>query len=100
MKDLHIHTIYSDGEHSPNEIIEYCINNNIDTISFTDHDNISSYNNIDLKYINDNRIKIVPGIEMTAKVDVGQMHILGYYIDIYNNFFSINNRFRWRGISI
>lgn len=84
MKDLHIHTIYSDGEHSPNEIIEYCINNNIDTISFTDHDNISSYNNIDLKYINDNRIKIVPGIEMTAKVDVGQMHILGYYIDIKN----------------
>ena len=35
--DFHIHTNYSDGGKSYNEIIDECIKNNIKYISITDH---------------------------------------------------------------
>ena len=38
--DLHVHTIYSDGEKTPLEILEMCNKNNISTVAITDHGNI------------------------------------------------------------
>ena len=40
--DLHIHSNYSDGVKSPEEIIKTAIKDNIKYISITDHDSISS----------------------------------------------------------
>src|SRR5574344_595965 len=80
MIDLHIHSIYSDGEYSPDELINKCLNNGITTISITDHNRIDAYKNMKLgKYIN-----LIPGIELSAKASKGQIHILGYGIDINN----------------
>ena len=39
--DLHIHSNYSDGIKSPEEIIDSAIKDNIKYISITDHDSIS-----------------------------------------------------------
>ena len=36
--DMHMHTVYSDGDLEPNELIERAINSKIGTISITDHD--------------------------------------------------------------
>lgn len=36
--DLHVHSYYSDGTISPTEIIETAINNNVELISITDHE--------------------------------------------------------------
>lgn len=81
--DLHMHSTYSDGELTPKELIEKCINKNIKHISITDHDTLEG--NIEvLKIVKDYNIKYTTGIELSAKVDHGRMHILGYNIDIYN----------------
>ena len=40
--DLHIHSSYSDGCKTPEEIIDSAIKNKIKYISITDHDSISS----------------------------------------------------------
>ena len=84
--DLHTHTIYSDGEFTPNELIELAIKNNIGTIAITDHDTIEGIKKVDYNdpLIIDNGIKVIKGIELSAKVDKGQMHILGLDIDIKN----------------
>lgn len=82
--DLHMHSSYSDGDLSPDELIKECIKNNIKTISITDHDTIEGNKNISLKYKNNDEIKIISGIELSARVSVGTMHILGYDIDINN----------------
>lgn len=87
--DLHTHTYYSDGEMSPNELLKYAAKNNVGTISITDHDTILGLKNIMYSYGYGNGcaaeyVKIIPGIELSAKVDKGRMHILGYGIDINN----------------
>jgi len=85
--DLHAHTNYSDGELSPDELIELAINNNVGILAITDHDTIEGVKNITYRPKN---IQIINGIELSAKVDVGTMHILGYDIDIEN--IDLNNK--------
>lgn len=90
--DLHTHTTASDGEYSPNDLIEKAIKQNVGTIAITDHDTINGIKQIDRNdsLIVDSKIKIINGIEMSAKVSKGQMHILGLDIDINNN--ELNNK--------
>lgn len=82
--DLHTHTNYSDGDLSPQELIRLAIEKRIGTLGITDHDTINGIKKIDKSdpLIIDSGIKIIDGIELTAKVSKGRMHILGYDIDI------------------
>lgn len=86
MIDLHIHTTASDGEFSPTEIVNKAINMGLTHIAITDHDTVNGLNEA-ISYGKDKDIKIIPGVELNAKVDLGQMHILGYYIDYTNRDF-------------
>lgn len=85
MKDLHIHSVYSDGELTINEIIEKVKENNVDFFSITDHDIIIGSKEIVLNNLHHkNNLKFVTGIELSAKIDKGKCHILGYNYDINN----------------
>lgn len=79
--DLHTHTCFSDGELTPDELIKLAIKNNVGTLAITDHDTIDGLNNITYIY---NDIHVIPGIELSAKIDKGTMHILGLNIDKNN----------------
>lgn len=79
--DLHIHSNYSDGTMSPEEIINKAINLGVKSISITDHDSINSQYVTRNKYTN---IKIIPGIELSTEFGDLELHILGYFIDINN----------------
>lgn len=90
--DLHTHTIYSDGDKTPQQIIEMAKELGITTIAITDHDMIKGIKTLtetDLE-----GIRFIPGVEMTAKVPRARMHILGYGIDIENEYLNekLNNR--------
>lgn len=90
--DLHTHTLYSDGDKTPKQIIQMAKEIGLTTIAITDHDMISGIKTLteeDLEGIN-----FIPGVEMTAKVPRARMHILGYGIDIYNEFLNekLDNR--------
>lgn len=82
--DLHTHTIYSDGELSPNELIKLAIENRIGTLAITDHDTIQGIKKVNRNdsLIIDSGINIINGIELSAKTNKGKMHILGYDFDI------------------
>lgn len=87
--DLHTHTDHSDGELTPTQLVEIAYCSGIRTLSITDHDNLGGIKNIDWGYllingISKEMVELIPGIELSAKVPVGQMHILGYGIDIEN----------------
>lgn len=81
--DLHTHTNYSDGDLSPNELLKLAYENNISTISITDHNTVLGLKNI-IRYDETEYVNLIPGIELSAKFDKGRMHILGYGIDIKN----------------
>lgn len=79
--DLHIHSSFSDGCLSPEEIVKEAKDKGIEYISITDHDTILS------QYIikqNIHGIKIIPGVEFSSEYKGTEIHILGYYIDIEN----------------
>lgn len=90
--DMHTHSIFSDGELTPRELIKKAIESNIGTIVITDHDTILGNKNI-FENINTKErelLTIISGIELTVKMQKGRMHILGYDYDI--NDISLNNK--------
>ena len=80
--DLHTHSTHSDGTLSPSELLNLAKKNNIDILAITDHDDIEGSKK--LVESNPKGITIYSGVELNAKVEKGQMHILGYNIDLYN----------------
>lgn len=82
--DLHTHTCCSDGELYPDELIKYAYDKNVRTLAITDHDTLLGLKNIDYDMEILKEMKYIPGIELSAKVDKGTMHILGYGIDMNN----------------
>lgn len=83
MFDLHVHTTASDGELNPKEIIQEAKNSKVTKIAITDHDTVSNVAKC-IEEGKENNILVIPGIEISAEVPVGEMHILGYGIDTEN----------------
>lgn len=79
--DLHIHTFFSDGTQSPEEIVELAGKNGLTTIAITDHDVVIGIEPARQKG-HELGVDIIPGIELTTEAWNTEIHILGYYIDI------------------
>lgn len=81
--DLHIHSTYSDGVLSPEELIKLAVSLNLDAIAITDHDNVLGYQKA-LDYIktNDINLEILPGVEVNTLFKGEEVHILGYFMDL------------------
>ena len=88
--DLHTHSVYSDGSKEPSEVIIEAKKNNVDILALTDHDNIEGSK--ELIKLNDKDIYLYSGVELTANVPKGRMHILGYNIDLEN--INLNKRLK------
>jgi len=82
--DLHIHSWFSDGTLSLEEIIENAKSHNITLLSICDHNLIDAYDEIaNLSGIGD--MKIIPGVEITSVLEGMEYHILAYGFDLQNN---------------
>ena len=81
MIDLHIHSMFSDGELSIESIISDAKYNNLSTISITDHDNIQSAKYIFLKKLY-TELAFIPGVELSTETyyfnSKKKIHLLGY----------------------
>ena len=78
--DLHIHSNFSDGLLSPEEIVKKARDAGLTVISITDHDIVDG---IDPAIAEGEiqGVKVIPGIEFTTDLPDTEIHILGYYID-------------------
>jgi predicted metal-dependent phosphoesterase TrpH len=72
--DLHVHTIYSDGRCSPEEVVERARELGIG-IAVTDHNDIQGA----VQVCRQKRVLSIPGIEVTSRLGT---HILIYFYDI------------------
>lgn len=80
MIDLHAHTRESDGEMTPEQLIDFAIERGITALAITDHDTAEGLE-MASEYARDKKIMFIPGIELDAKVEKGQMHILGLCVN-------------------
>ncbi|TVM03763.1 MAG: transcription antitermination factor NusB [Candidatus Brocadia sp. WS118] len=83
--DLHIHTTYSDGTMTPEEVVDDAIRRGISAIAITDHDTIDGLV-IACRYGEGKKLHIIPGIEFSSYLNPSEVHILGYFIDVNNVF--------------
>lgn len=84
--DLHIHSYYSDGTMSPEEILEAASNKGVSLIAITDHDMLDG--SVELMKINDKYdIKCISGVEVDTIYKGINFHILGYGINLEDKVF-------------
>lgn len=82
--DLHMHTTASDGASTPEELVDTCLELGLETISVTDHDNVTAVAKVQ-QLGEEKGLKVVPGIEISTYRGEAEYHILGYFIDIEND---------------
>lgn len=80
--DLHIHSNFSDGDYSVEEIVDRVKECGIDIFSITDHDNIDSIQA--MERTDKKGLIYIPGVEVSCEEGKYKMHILGYNIDAKN----------------
>ncbi len=83
--DLHVHTDASDGQYSPAELVELA--RRFDMIAITDHDTTEGVAPAQQAAQKQGAPAVIPGIELSAEDDAGDVHMLGYYVDIHNSEF-------------
>ncbi|MDA9101288.1 PHP domain-containing protein [Omnitrophica bacterium] len=81
--DLHLHSSHSDGKDSPAELMRYCRQKGLTTVSLTDHDTVSGYAEA-LREAKTVGIECICGVELSLDFEPGTLHLLGYFLDPEN----------------
>jgi len=99
--DLHMHSVHSDGTFTAQDLLNMLWDKDADIISFTDHDSVGCY--LDLEQGRASLyegVTLIPGVELTCRVDGNLRDMLGYGIDIHqmadylDKKYSLENRIR------
>jgi len=78
--DLHLHTLFSDGTYTPEELIQEAEKQGLSAISVVDHDTVEGIEPT-IEIAKSKNIEVLSGIELSAEYDGLEIHILGYLID-------------------
>lgn len=76
--DFHMHSVFSDGTDSPEELLDKIKIAGIDVFSLTDHDTCAGCEQMSALIKNDRAPYFIPGIEFSTEDEHGKYHILGY----------------------
>ncbi len=83
--DLHIHSDFSDGIYSPDEILKRAEKAGLKKIAITDHDNFSgSLEANKILKISNLELDLVPGVEFSCTEGVDEYHIIGLFVEFDN----------------
>ena len=78
--DLHSHTIHSDGQRTPEELMAEAAKAGIAVLAVTDHDTVSGLPACALA-AEQQGVRLVPGIELSCELHSREVHILGHFLD-------------------
>lgn len=77
--DLHVHTNFSDGTFSPEEVVREANSKGFSCICICDHDCVGAIEPA-MECAKGTPLEIVPGVELTVIKDGREIHVLGYFI--------------------
>ena len=78
--DLHVHTTYSDGSLSPEEVVQHAQRLGLAAIGVADHDDVGGINQA-IWAGHSRGVEIVPAVELTSGLNGREIHLLGYLVD-------------------
>ncbi len=79
--DLQIHSVYSEGDLLPRQIIERALKENLAVIALTDHNSIDGVAEI-IKLGEKEKITVLPGVEIYTQFSGKRLHLLGYNFNL------------------
>lgn len=79
--DVHMHTLASDGDWTPQELVDHLAERNFRVIAVCDHDTTRSVDEM-IERGEPRGLIVVPGIEVTTEWDNRQWHLLVYNVDM------------------
>ena len=81
--DLHLHTHFSDGTFSPEELAGHGARLGFAALALTDHDSVEGCARM-AELCEASGIIFIPGTELTAEHEGTELHLLGYFVDTQN----------------
>ena len=78
--DLHTHSNASDGELTPAELVRLALERGLTTIALTDHDSVAGIDAAQ-QAARGTSLEVIQGVELSADVPKGEVHVLGYFVD-------------------
>ena len=82
--DLHLHTTFSDGTYTPEELAAHARRHELSAIALTDHDTVEGCARAAAACAAYG-IEFIPGTELTAEWNGNEVHLLGYFLDTSNS---------------
>jgi predicted metal-dependent phosphoesterase TrpH len=79
--DLHLHTFFSDGTYSPEEVVFHGQRQGFAALALTDHDTVEGCAPT-ARACAAAGLEFISGTELTAEQDGNEIHILGYCVDV------------------
>src|SRR4051812_27617314 len=80
MIDLHSHTTASDGQHTPDELVQLALAAGVTHLAVTDHDTVAGLARARAA-ASARGLEIVHGIELSAFLFRREVHVLGHFVD-------------------
>jgi 3',5'-nucleoside bisphosphate phosphatase len=77
--DLHSHSTASDGTDAPKEVMRRARAAGLDAIALTDHDTVAGHD--EARAALPPGLTLVPGMELSCRLDGHSVHLLGYLFD-------------------
>ncbi len=84
--DLHTHTTASDGRQTPSENVRLAKQSGLAGLAITDHDTVAGVAEA-LEEGAGSGVTVIPGVEISTSGDDGDVHVLGYWVDIRDETF-------------
>lgn len=81
--DLHTHTTFSDGTHTPEGLVERAIKAGLKAVAVTDHDTTAGVE--PARTAAGGSIEVIAGVEVTAELHGVEVHLLGYFVQMDNS---------------
>jgi predicted metal-dependent phosphoesterase TrpH len=81
--DLHLHTQFSDGTFSPEELVAHAVQHGLAALAVTDHDTVEGCA-IAAHECEAAGVEFISGTELTAEFNEIEVHLLGYFLDTQN----------------
>lgn len=78
--DLHLHTLCSDGEFPPEEVVRQAAAKGLHTIAIADHDTVAGIPEA-LECARLVSLRVIPALEISCELAEGEVHLLGYFVD-------------------
>lgn len=78
--DLHLHSCFSDGTWTPEQMVEMALQHHLGAVALTDHDTVEGCERMSIACAR-HGIGFAPGVEMTTEWDGEELHLLGYFVD-------------------